>query len=164
MTDREILDRLWEEYSETPFASLTMQRKLDLRPQEDAAARKLLGNMADSGEVKHGYRIKRVASTMYKLISQAQGDSDSPKGLPQAQGDSDSLKGKPLIDEKESLTGEPESDGLSTDGENHAHGQDDPFTAVPAEQRDSTDNSHWRIHQVRTYQPLSQRDCQTWSV
>ena len=83
-----------------------MQRKLDLRPQEAAAARKLLGNMADSGEVKHGYRIKRVESTMYKFISQAQGDSDSPKGLPQTQGDSDSLKGLPLINENESLTGQ----------------------------------------------------------
>ena len=133
MNDKEILDRLWEEYRETPFASLMMQRKLDLRHKEIAATRNLIGDMADSREVKHGYRIKRVASTMFKLIPQAQRDGDTAKGLPQAQGDSDSLKGKPLIDEKESLTGEPESDCLSTDGGNHAHGQDDPFTAVPAE-------------------------------
>lgn len=106
MNDREILDRLWEAHRETPFASLMMQRKLDLRPQEGAAARKLLGNMAENGEVKHGFRIKRVASTMYKLISQAQGDSDSPKDLPQTQGDSDSLKGKPLIGQNEAVIGE----------------------------------------------------------
>lgn len=118
MNDKEILDRLWEEYRETPFASLMMQRKLDLRHKEIAATRNLIGDMADSREVKHGYRIKRVASTMFKLIPQgqrdgdtakglpqAQGDSDSLKGLPQTQRDSDSLKGKPLIDEKESLTG-----------------------------------------------------------
>ena len=88
------------------------------------------------GETQNGYRIKRVASTMFKLI-------------PQAQGDGDSLKGLPLTNENEAVLGQPESDGLSTDGKNHAHGQDDPFTAVPAEQRDSTDNCHLRIQQVR---------------
>ena len=130
MNDREILDRLWEAHRETPFASLMMQRKLDLRLQEDTATRRLLGDMADSGDVRSGYRIKRVASTMYKLILQGQGDSDTAKGLPQTQGDSDSLKGKPLIDEKESLTGEPESDCLSTDGgngKNSVSEQTDPF-------------------------------------
>ena len=92
MNDKEILDRLWEEYSETPFASLMMQRKLDLRPQEDTATRKLLGDMSDSGEVRSGYRIKRVASTVYKM-TQAQPS------------DSDTVKGKLLIDPEESLTG-----------------------------------------------------------
>ena len=67
---------------------------------------------ADSGEVKHGFRIKRVASTMYKLISQAEGDSDSQKGVETAQAAStahkvtqaqpeafsDAVKGKLLID------------------------------------------------------------------
>ena len=93
MNDREILDRLWEAHRRTPFDSLMMQRKLDLRPQEAAAARKLLGDISDSGEVRSGYRIKRVASAMFKLI-------------PQAQGDSDSLKGLPLINENEAVTGE----------------------------------------------------------
>ena len=69
MNDREILDRLWEAHRETPFASLMMRRKLDLLPQEDDAARKLLGSMADSGEVRSGYRIKRVASTMCDYLS-----------------------------------------------------------------------------------------------
>ena len=130
MNDKEILDRLWEEYRETPFASLMMQRKLDLRHKEIAATRNLIGDMADSREVKHGNRIKRVASTMFKLIPQGQRDGDTAKGLPQAQGDSDSLKGKPLIDEKESLTGQSESDCLSTDGgngENSVSEQTDPF-------------------------------------
>ena len=54
--------------------------------------------MADSGEVKHGYRIKRVASTVDKM-AQAQ------------QNDSDSLKGLPLIGQKNRLQGNPESDG-----------------------------------------------------
>ena len=130
MNDKEILDRLWEEYRETPFASFTLERKLNLTKSEYREVLNLLGDMSDSGEVRSGYRIKRVASAMFKLIPQAQGDSDSAKGLPQAQGDSDSLKGKPLIDEKESLTGEPESDCLSTDGgngENSVSEQTDPF-------------------------------------
>ena len=118
MNDKEILDRLWEEYRETPFASLMMQRKLDLRHKEIAATRNLIGDMADSREVKHGYRIKRVASTMFKLIPQAECDSDSPKGVETAQAastahkatqaqqsDSDTVKGKLLIDPEESLTG-----------------------------------------------------------
>ena len=130
MNDREILDRLWEAHRRTPFDSLMMRRKLDLRHNAVRTVLNLINDMADSGEVRSGYRIKRVASTMYKLIPQAQGDSDTAKGLPQTKGDSDSLKGKPLIDEKESLTGEPESDCLSTDGgngKNSVSEQTDPF-------------------------------------
>ena len=108
MNDREILDKLWEACRETPFSSFSLQRKLDLRPQEETATRSLLVDMADSREVKHGYRIKLVADTMFKLIPQGRGDSDSPKDLPQAQGDSDSLKGLPLIGANEAVTGEGE--------------------------------------------------------
>ena len=130
MNDREILDRLWEAHRETPFASFSLPLRMNLRPQEHTATLKVLSDMADSGEVRSGYRIKRVASTMFKLIPQGQRDGDTAKGLPQAQGDSDSLKGKPLIDEKESLTGQSESDCLSTDrknGENSVSEQTDPF-------------------------------------
>ena len=52
MNDREILNRLWEAHRETPFASLMMQRKLDLRPQEHTAVLNLIGDLADSGEVR----------------------------------------------------------------------------------------------------------------
>ena len=134
MNDREILDRLWEAHRETPFASLMMQRKLDLRPQEDTATRRLLGDIADSGEVKHGYRIKRVASTVYKMTQTQQGDCDTAKGLP-------------LIDPKESLTGQSESDCLSADGGNHDGGQDDPFPAVPAELKALRQWVVWREEQ-----------------
>ena len=96
MNDKEILDRLWEEYRETPFASFTLERKLNLTKSEYREVLNLLGDMSDSGEVRSGNRIKRVASTMFKLIPQGQRDGDTAKGLPQAQGDSDSLKGKPL--------------------------------------------------------------------
>ena len=67
MTDREILDRLWEAYRETPFASFSLTRKLDLRPQEHTAVLNLIGDMADSGETQNGYRVHRGASTVYKI-------------------------------------------------------------------------------------------------
>jgi hypothetical protein len=82
MTEVEILDRLWEAHRETPFASFSLQRKLDLRPQEDTATRRLLSDLADSGETQNGYRIKRVASTVYKMTQAQRGDSDSPKSNP----------------------------------------------------------------------------------
>ena len=134
MNDKEILDRLWEANRETPFASLMMQRKLDLRHNELPAVLNLIGDMADSGETQNGYRIKRVASTVYKMTQTQQGDCDTAKGLP-------------LIDPKESLTGQSESDCLSTDGENHTHRQDDPFTAVPAELKALRQWVVWREEQ-----------------
>ena len=69
---------------------------MNLRPQEHTATLRVLSDLADSGEVKHGYRIKRVASTVDKM-AQAQ------------QNDSDSLKGLPLIGQKNRLQGNPES-------------------------------------------------------
>ena len=64
MNDREILNRLWEACRETPFASFTLERKLNLTKSEYRDVLNLIGDMADSGEVRSGYRIKRVASTM----------------------------------------------------------------------------------------------------
>ena len=92
MNDREILDRLWEAHRETPFASFSLPLRMNLRPQEHTATLRVLSDLADSGEVRSGYRIKRVASTVYKM-TQAQ------------QSDGDTLKGLPLTDPKESLTG-----------------------------------------------------------
>ena len=92
MTDKEIIALLWDAHRETPFATFSLQRKLDLRHDDLRAAINLINDMAESGEVRSGYRIKRVASTVYKL-TQAQPS------------DSDSLKGLPLTDPAESLTG-----------------------------------------------------------
>ena len=58
-----------------------MQRKLDLRHNDLAAVLNLIGDMADSGEVRSGYRIKRVASTVDKMAQAQQNDSDSLKGV-----------------------------------------------------------------------------------
>lgn len=123
MNDREILSRLWEVYRETPFASFVLQRKLNLRHDELSRVLNLLGDMADCAEAKHGYRVHKPASTIYKLIQTQQKSCDSPKG-------------KPLASQKESLTGEfdsgiPSADGKN--GKNHAESTDDPFPTVPAE-------------------------------
>ena len=82
MNDREILNRLWEACRETPFASFTLERKLNLTKSEYRDVLNLIGDMADSGEVRSGYRIKRVASTVYKMTQAQQGDCDTAKGLP----------------------------------------------------------------------------------
>ena len=153
MTDKEILDRLWEAHRETPFATFSLQRKLDLRHDALRTVLNLINDMADSGEVRSGYRIKRVASTMYKLISQAECDSDSdafrqPIGLDlsksqrgvetaqaastahkatQAQpSDSDTVKGKLLIDPEESLTGANTAVFDDQPPENAENGINDP--------------------------------------
>ena len=146
MNDREILDRLWEAHRETPFASFSLTRKLDLRPQEHTATLRLISDLADSGETQNGYRIKLVASTMFKLIPQAECDSDSPKGVETAQAastahkatqaqpsDSDTVKGKLLIDPQESLTGANTASFHEQSPENADFSINDPFPAVPAE-------------------------------
>ena len=160
MTDKEILNLLWEACRETPFATFSLQRKLDLRHDDLAAVLNLINDMADSGEVRSGYRIKRVASTMYKLISQAECDSDSDafrqpigldlsksqKGMENAQAastahkatqaqqsDSDSVKGKLLIDDEESLTGANTASFHEQLPENADFSINDPFPRVPAE-------------------------------
>ena len=145
---------------ETPFATFSLQRKLDLRHDDLRAVLNLINDMADSGEVRSGYRIKRVASTMYKLISQAECDSDSDafrqpigldlsksqKGMENAQAahtahkatqaqpsDSDTVKGKLLIDPQESLTGANTASFHDQSPEIADFSINDPFPAVPAE-------------------------------
>ena len=120
MTDKEILNLLWEAYRESPFASFSLQRKLDLRRDDLAAVLNLIGDMADSGETQNGYRIKRVASTVYKM-TQAQ------------QSDGDTLKGLPLTDPQESLTGANTASFHEQLPENADFSINDPFPAVPAE-------------------------------
>ena len=105
MNDREILDRLWDAYRETPFASFSLQRKLDLRHNAVRTVLNLINDMADSGEVRSGYRIKRVASAVLKM-TKAQAASTAHKTTQALPSDSDSLKGKPLINENEAVTGE----------------------------------------------------------
>ena len=90
----EQLNALWNTYRETPFLTTGISRKLpELSTDALAGIEALLKTMSDSGETKDGYRVKRVASNLYKLIALQQGDDE--KG-----------KGKSLINEKESLTGD----------------------------------------------------------
>ena len=110
MTEVEILDQLWDAHHETPFASFSLQRKLDLRHDEVKDALSLISDMSETGEVRNGIRIKKVASTLYKLIQSTQDACDSPKGLP-------------LTDPKETLTGANTAvfdDQPPENGENHA--------------------------------------------
>ena len=147
------LDALWNAYGETPFPTLSIQRKLNLSPGALARILDLLKEMNDTGETKNGYRVKRVASRIYKLIkTQASGD-DSPKG-------------RPLTEPKETLTGEvrrPISD---------LHPQNDPceqfsfFPSAKQSQRASktgnidqfhkqlTTNTAWE-KRIESLQPLS---------
>ena len=110
MSEKEILDRLWDTHHETPFASFTLERKLDLSKDQYQRVLNLLGDMSDSGEPKNGYRIKRVASTVYKMIASKQGDSETAKGLP-------------LTDANESLTGQ-NSEGFSVGLSKNGNGED----------------------------------------
>ena len=92
MTDK--LNALWNAYRETPFLTTGISRKLpELSTNALAGIEALLKTMSDTGETKDGYRVKQVASNLYKLIALQQGDDE--KG-----------KGKSLINEKESLTGQ----------------------------------------------------------
>ena len=99
MSDKALLEKLWQSYGDKPFSKFSLHRKSDLCHDESDTALRLLQEMSESGETQNGYRIKRVASTVYKM-TQAQAN------------ESDSLKGKPLIDPKESLTGHI-SEGLN---------------------------------------------------
>ena len=120
MTDKETLDKLWEAHRDRPFASFSLQRTLKLRRDDMKDALCLISDMADSGEVRSEYQIKRVASTIYKMTQSTQNDSDSLKGLP-------------LPPPKESLTGANTALLPSTDPENAENGINDPFPKVPAE-------------------------------
>ena len=153
MTDKEILAVLWETCRETPFATFSLQRKLDLRHDDLAAVLNLINDMADSGDVRSGYRIKRVASTMYKLILQGQGDGDTAKGLPQPQGDGDTVKGKPLTDPQESLTGANTASFHEQSPEIADFSINDPFPRVPAELKARRQWVCWRKETTRDGKP-----------
>lgn len=106
-----ILDRLWEAYRETAFASFSSAlSELDLSHDELTVLIATITDMADNGTVRAGYWVRRVAPTGYKLIQSTQDESTQCEG--------DSPKGLPLTDDKESLTGQNEEGFSSTDGEN----------------------------------------------
>ena len=109
MNEKEILRRLWDVFRETPFATSTLQSKLDLRHDELTATQRLLQEMSENGEKKNGYSIKHVGDTVYKLVK-----TQVNEGEP--------AKGKPLIGENEAVTGQSESDFPSADGENAVSG------------------------------------------
>ena len=104
MNEKEILTLLWEAHRETPFATFSLQRKLDLRHDDLAAVLNLLNDMADSGETQNGYRIKRVADTVFKM-TQAQAASTPYRPVERRLNDNPPLKGLPLIGRNEAVLG-----------------------------------------------------------
>ena len=117
MSDKALLEKLWQSYGDKPFSKFSLHRKSDLCHDEIDTALRLLQEMSESGETQNGYRIKRVASTVYKMTQAQANDSDSPKVLP-------------LINENEAVLGQSESDFPSADGENGENSvseQTDPF-------------------------------------
>ena len=109
MSDKALLEKLWQSYGDKPFSKFSLHRKSDLCHDEIDTGLWLLQEMSESGETQNGYRIKRVADTVYKM-TQAQAN------------DSDSLKGKPLTTQNEAVLGQSESDPPLTDGENAVSG------------------------------------------
>ena len=95
----DFLRALWRVYGETPFSTSSVKRKVALPTDERAAALNLLEQMSATGDTRNGYRVKRVASTFYKLIKTQSNESDCPKGLT-----------------KESLTGDFEPHLSAEDG------------------------------------------------
>ena len=49
-----ILDRLWEVRRDRTFAASSLQLILDLQPQEHTDALRLLDDMSESREMRHG--------------------------------------------------------------------------------------------------------------
>ena len=119
MTDEAILSALWDAKREIPFSEISVTKIKDLDRDNQQRAQQLLRDFADKPTCPiERFRITRVDSGIYKFIGSEllPVDPKTPKGLP-------------LIDPKESLTGQSESDFPSADTENeenHALGQDDP--------------------------------------
>ena len=91
-----ILDRLWEAYRDIPFASFSLQRKLDLSHEELGILLNTIADLADNGTARAGYRAKRTSTTTYKLTKATPTQSTKNGG--------DSLSSLPLTEPKESLT------------------------------------------------------------
>ena len=98
-----------------PSATAELQRRLDLSDDEAFVLIYTLEEMADNGNIRAGYRCKRISEQSYKLTkttasTSTQRESEPPKGLP-------------LPPPSESLT-EANNEQIPTN---------DPFPAVPAE-------------------------------
>ena len=58
MTDKALLDKLWQAYDEQPFSKFSLQRNSDLSPDDLTATLRLLQEISDTGDQKYGFRVK----------------------------------------------------------------------------------------------------------
>jgi len=119
------LDRVWEAYQDSAIRTVELQRRLDLSDDEASILIATLADMAANGNIRAGYRCKRISKQSYKLIkatasASTQREGDSPKGLP-------------LPPPKESLVGANTAVFDDQPPENEQIPTNDPFPAVPAE-------------------------------
>ena len=63
-----ILDRVWEAYQDSAIRTAELQSRLDLSDDEAFVLIVTLAEMADNGNIRAGYRCKRISEQSYKLI------------------------------------------------------------------------------------------------
>ena len=117
MSDKALLEKLWQSYAEQPFSKFSLQRKSDLSHDEIHTALRLLQEMSQNTEPVEGYRVKKVASTVYKLIPITKDAQICPTS-----DSKETIKGKPLAN----------SSNKQQSGKDKTH-QADSYPAVPAE-------------------------------
>ena len=117
MSDKALLEKLWQSYAEQPFSKFSLHRKSDLSHDEIHTALRLLQKMSENTEPVEGYRVKKVASTVYKLIPITKNAQICPTS-----DSKETIKGKPLAN----------SANKQQSGKDKAH-QADSYPTVPAE-------------------------------
>ena len=117
MSDKALLEKLWQSYAEQPFSKFSLHRKSDLCHDDLTTTLELLQEMSETGDEKHGFRVKKPASTVFKLIPTKKDALICPTS-----DSKEMIKGKPLAESKDKST---DDTGLSY--------QTDRYPVVPAE-------------------------------
>ena len=103
MSDKALLEKLWQSYAEQPFSKFSLQRNSDLSHDEIHTMLRLLQEMSENGKPVEGYSVKKVASTVYKLIPTKKAALICPTS------DAfDPIKGEPLADSPKKQDGSNE--------------------------------------------------------
>lgn len=100
MSDKALLDKLWQAYAEQPFSKYNLQGKSDLSHDNLTATLRLLQEMGETGTEKHGFRVKKPTSTVFKLIPTKKDVQISP-----ISDSNETIKGKISKDKRTDSTG-----------------------------------------------------------